>query len=381
MTNKAPILRRLVCWALLGVALASTPAAAADALRLAPVWARLADQNGEWGSVESAEFSPDGRYVVTGSKFDWQIVMWRTSDGGEVWRRGVDDEIEHVAFSPDGTLVAAVSEDFMLRVLRADDGELVHQFKHDQGIDAVAWSHDGRWLATGEERTRNAQGERVGKVRVFAMPAFKLAHQVDHGDTVNGLDFSADDRLLLSAGHGEARTWSTDGFTLVRRFKLAEQPDPVSRPGLVSGRFSPDGTMIAAGGFGGDVYVWETDTGRVLRRFNRSSVKIETVEWSPDGRYLLHAGRNRYIWVFRTADILNPDIGHDTLPIVHKADANDNCEHLQFDAEGRKLVSAHQDGMVRLWVFMSEDRSVNRLANQALQARQRALAEERGSKQ
>ena len=51
--------------------------------------------------------------------------------------------------------------------------------------------------------------------------------------------------------------------------------------------------------------------------------EIEHVTVSPDGRYPLHAGRNRYIWVLRTADILNPDIGHDSLPIVHKAEATE----------------------------------------------------------
>ena len=65
--------------------------------------------------------------------------------------------------------------------------------------------------------------------------------------------------------------------------------------------------------------------GRLLHVVWRRGVddEIEHVTLSPDGCYLLHAGRNRYIWVFRTADILNPDIGHDSLPIVHKAEATE----------------------------------------------------------
>jgi hypothetical protein len=50
-------------------------------LRLEPVWSRVADALGEAGSVESAEFSADGKYIVSGTKFDNSVIMWRTSDG------------------------------------------------------------------------------------------------------------------------------------------------------------------------------------------------------------------------------------------------------------------------------------------------------------
>jgi WD40 repeat protein len=53
-------------------------------LRLEPVWAVVADAFGEPGSVESVEFSPDGKYLVSGTKFDNSVMKWRTSDGAEL---------------------------------------------------------------------------------------------------------------------------------------------------------------------------------------------------------------------------------------------------------------------------------------------------------
>lgn len=44
-------------------------------LRLEPVWSRVADALGELGSVESAEFSPNGKYIVSGAKFDNSFMM------------------------------------------------------------------------------------------------------------------------------------------------------------------------------------------------------------------------------------------------------------------------------------------------------------------
>ena len=55
-------------------------------LRLEPVWSRVADALGEIGSVESAEFSPDGKHIISGTKYDNSVIMWRTSDGTELWR-------------------------------------------------------------------------------------------------------------------------------------------------------------------------------------------------------------------------------------------------------------------------------------------------------
>ena len=86
------------------------PALAGDKLKLTLVWARVADVNGEAGSVESAEFSPDGRFIVTGSKFGNIVIMWWTSDGVEIWRQEVDEEIERVGWTPDGKYVASCSE-------------------------------------------------------------------------------------------------------------------------------------------------------------------------------------------------------------------------------------------------------------------------------
>lgn len=103
---KIPRLRLAFSVCAFGAVLAA-PLSAAPELALNLIWSRVADVNGEAGSIESAEFSPDGRRIVSGSKFDNSVIMWRTSDGHELWRATVAAEIERVGWSPDGKVVAA----------------------------------------------------------------------------------------------------------------------------------------------------------------------------------------------------------------------------------------------------------------------------------
>jgi dipeptidyl aminopeptidase/acylaminoacyl peptidase len=203
-----PFLRPATFTALLVGLACTAPAAPEMALNL--VWTRVADVNGENGSVESAEFSPDGRFIVTGAKFDNSVVLWRTSDGTEIWRAYTAAEIERVGWSPDGKFVASASEDHLVTLFDATNGRVVKTIPHRNGIDALTWSRDGRWLATGEEHTTGAGGARSAMVRLFKMPEGTVEREVDFANTVNNLAFTSDDRFLVAAGHqGTVRIYAT----------------------------------------------------------------------------------------------------------------------------------------------------------------------------
>jgi WD40 repeat protein len=333
-------------------AIAATPLVAAPELALNLVWSRVADVNGEAGSIESAEFSPDGRRIVSGSKFDNSVIMWRTSDGHELWRAAVAAEIERVGWSPDGKVVAACSEDFMVTIFDAANGNAVKTIPHPSGIDALTWSHDGRWLATGEEHIRQPNGTMIGKARLFRMPEATLDREADFGETINFLVFTADDKFLVAAGHnGLVRVYATADMKLAREFKA----DPTLHLTCVA--LTPDQRYLAASGYGGAISVWEFATGKLVKRFNQTGRKIETLAWSRDGQYLFTAGHDPSIHVTRLRDILDKD--QTEVYAAHKSAPTDYMEYLHVSPNGAFVTSAHQDGMIRLWVFMNEDPAFN----------------------
>lgn len=324
-------------------------------LRLEPVWSRVADALGEIGSVESVEFSPDGKHIISGTKYDNSVIMWRTSDGTELWRKYAAQEIERVGWSADGKYVAAASEDFLVTVYEAMSGEVVHTLKHTQGIDGLTWSNKGSMLVSGEEKITAKDGSIKGMIRVYDMPSGKEIKTLDFGNTVNELFFSADDQYLLAVGHGAVKVYKVSDWSLMQTL------EPEYSTIFTSGVFSPDAKHVFAVGQGGtsrgNAYLWEWQSGKLLKAFNHTGKKIESVSWHPNGRYIAHAGHDPYIYVYRVADILQ--FGNDAIPVAHKTWAGDHAEYIDFNADGSFLVSAHQNGLIKLWVWMSEDSDTN----------------------
>ncbi len=59
----------------------------------------------------------------------------------------------------------------------------------------------------------------------------------------------------------------------------------------------------------------------------------------------------------RVADILK--FSNDAIPVAHQSWAGDHAEYIDFNMDGSFLVSAHQNGLIKLWVWMGEDPDIN----------------------
>ncbi len=322
-------------------------------LRLYPIWSRVADVYGELGSIESAEFSPDGRFIVSGSKFDNSIVMWRTSDGAELWRQYAKQEIERVAWSSDGKMVASCSEDFLVQVWDSKSGKLIKNLKHRNGIDGLAWSKEGLLLVSGEEAVKSDDGgKETAAVRIFEFPGGDEVQTLEVPGTINEVMFSQDNQYFLAAGHGFVKIYEVDGFAEVQSLAAPHFQK------FTTADFTPDNKLVAASGFGGMLYVWDWRSGELIKSFNYRGRKTESICWHPSGDYLVTSGHGPYINVFRTHEILS-DLDNE-VPVAAQVFANDGAEYIDFNQDGSYLVSAHQDGIIRLWVWKGEDPFLNK---------------------
>jgi WD40 repeat protein len=150
------------------------------------------------GPVTAVAFSPDGKYVVSGS-YDGTARVWEASSGREIARMN-HGLVLAVAFSPDGKYVVSGSNDGTARVWEAATGKELARITHDDIVTAVAFSPDGKWVVS-------SSGD--GTVRIWEAATGREVARMTHDGAVYAVAFSPDGKYIVSGSNdGTARVWA-----------------------------------------------------------------------------------------------------------------------------------------------------------------------------
>ncbi|MEK6481167.1 WD40 repeat domain-containing protein [Catalinimonas sp. 4WD22] len=324
-----------------------------------PLWHRVADFSTKLRAVEAAELSPDGRLAVSGSKFGYKVMLWRTADGSLVWENEHESEVECVVFSPDGKRVASGGEDFYVRIWDVESGKQLAAWEHDSGLDGITWSHDSKLIATGSE---------AGDAWLWDGDTYEMLAKIKAGSTINSLDFTKDDSRLVVAGNiqtPDPETGKTHyaGFVSlidVQERKVIRQYEG-HEASVKSVRISDDEQFIATGSFDSTARVFNFRSGALLQTFKRP-LRVEAIAFTPDGQYLAIGSQEPQITFIRMSDYKKVF----ELPCPR-------VEYLDFSDDGRLLLTSHEDsGLLSLYMMLSNSGRTGvyqRIANDQLKNR------------
>ena len=315
------------------------------------------------GGVSEVAFIPTGKDLATAGSGKglrwWDPVTGQALASPLRAAPGPHDSVNAMAFSKDGRLVAISGEDTasgdgFLRLWNLATGRSARasfggRLRQPDGVDAVAFSPDGKLLASAGQGGTGAVGEvRLWSVMTGRAVSPPLRADSGTGDGVRAVAFSPDGALLASAGgDGTIRLWKTATLQPAGPPLHADSP---AMGGVEGVAFSPDGALLASAGGDGTVRLWNPATGQPVGSPLRADAPdmgarlggVDGVAFSPDGKLLASAGGNG------TVRLWNPATGQ-SLGVPIPADTATGIAGLAFSPRGSLLATADQDGTVRFW--------------------------------
>ena len=336
--------------------------------------------------VRSVCFSPDGKYIASGSDDD-TIRVWNIEKNEEkTILKGHALRVNSVCFSPDGKYIVSGSPDNTVRVWDWKKDEEKTILRHHTSVESVCFSPDGKYIVSGlkngnvrvwdweknEEKTI-LEGQTSRVESVCFSPDGKYIASGSNDATVRVWDWEKNEEKTILKGHTKwvnSVCFSPDGKYIasgsadstVRVWDWEKNEEKTILKGHTGHVecvcFSPDGKYIASGLSDSNVRVWDwkkNEEKTVLRH----SASVECVCFSPDGKYIVSAGgefdRTVHVWDWEKNEEKTTLEGH-----------AGHVENVCFSPDGKYIASGSsdirgEDNTVRVWDWKkNEEKTVLR---------------------
>ncbi|MEH2224603.1 NB-ARC domain-containing protein [Nostoc sp.] len=235
--------------------------------------------------------------------------------------------IHSVAFSPDGKLLATGDTNNEICLYQVADGKQLLTCKGHTGfIWPVTFSPDGHILASGsDDQTVKLWDTRTGQC---------LTTLNEHNGGIWSVAFSPQGIILASTSEDQTiKLWDTNTGQCFKTLQGHSNR-------VTSVAFSPQGTTLASGSDDKTVRLWDTSAGQCLNTVQVGNTGSRSVAFSPDGKILAIGCHDKTVrlWDLVTEQFLQILQGH-----------TDCVNSVVFSSDGKTLASSSDDQTVKLW--------------------------------
>jgi eukaryotic-like serine/threonine-protein kinase len=284
----------------------------------------LAKLTGHTWIVTCAAFSPDGRWLATGSQDGtakvWEVLPTKNvatlPDHGAVWS---------VEFSPDGAWLMTAGN-YGVTFWSTETWQPVKKFPGH----LAALSKTGSRVAISE--SSRFYFESLGPVTLWDYRSGQKLREF--GRAGRAVALSAEGKLLAVAGaSSDIGIWNTEDGKLLRTLS-------VQRP-VWSLAFSPDGRRLLSAGWTSDVLLWDLKNEQTApQKLEGHSLTVWSAQFSPDGSAIATAGSDQTIRLWDAVTLIQKEVfrGHEN-----------EVWCAVFRPDGAMLASGGKDQTVRLW--------------------------------